>query len=69
MKLSKLARIIGLSLTLSITALAAFAQPAIQACSCSYCSHAPSNRNCTQPDGTKITCGYFLAIILCQPQG
>jgi len=68
-KLSKLVRIAGLSLTLSITALAAFAQPAIQACSCSYCSHAPSNRSCTQFDGTTTTCGYFLAITLCQPQG
>jgi hypothetical protein len=67
-KLSKLARIVGLSLTLSITALAAFAQPSVQACSCDYCSHAPSNRKCTQ-DGTTTTCGYFLAVTLCQPVG
>ena len=65
MKLSKLARIVGLSSILSITALSAFAQPAVQACSCDYCSHAPSNRSCTQ-DGTTLTCGYFLAVTLCQ---
>jgi hypothetical protein len=69
-KLSKLARIVGLSLMLSITALAAFAgPPAPQPCSCNYCSHSPSNRSCTQFDGTTTTCGYFLAITLCQPQG
>jgi hypothetical protein len=67
-KLSKLARIAGLSLALSVAALAAFAQPAIQACSCDYCSHAPSNRSCTQ-NGTTTTCGFFLAVTLCQPQG
>jgi hypothetical protein len=67
--LSKLVRIVGLSLILSVTALAAFAgPPALQACSCDYCSHAPSTRNCTV-DGTTTTCGYFLAVTLCAPQG
>ena len=68
MKLSKLVRIAGLTSILSITALSAFAQPAVQPCSCDYCSHAPSNRSCTQ-GGTTTTCGYFLAVTLCQPQG
>jgi hypothetical protein len=66
MKLYKLARIVGLSSILSITALSAFAQPPVQACSCSYCSHAPNNRSCTQSDGSTTTCGYFLAVTLCQ---
>ncbi len=70
MNLSKLARIVGLSLILSVSSLAAFADPpAPQACSCNYCSHSPSNRSCTNFDGTTITCGYFLAVTLCQPQG
>lgn len=69
MNLSKLARIVGLSLILSVTALAAFASPpAPQPCGCDYCSHAPSNRSCTF-DGTTTTCGYFLAVTLCTPQG
>lgn len=66
MKLSKLVRIVGLSSILSITALSAFAQPPIQACSCDYCSHAPNNRSCTALDGSTTTCGYFLAVTLCQ---
>jgi hypothetical protein len=64
-KLSKLVRIAGLTSILSIAALPAFAQPPVQACSCAYCSHGPSNRSCTQ-DGTTVTCGYFLAVTLCQ---
>jgi hypothetical protein len=69
MNLFKLARIVGLCLTLSLTALAAFADPpAPQPCTCTYCSHANTNRSCTF-DGTTMTCGYFLAVTLCQPQG
>jgi hypothetical protein len=53
---------------LSVTSLAAFADPpAPQPCSCNYCSHSPSNRSCTNFDGTTTTCGYFLAVTLCQP--
>jgi hypothetical protein len=66
----KLARIVGLSLILSVTSLAAFAAPpAPQPCGCSYCSHVSNNRSCTLSDGSTTTCGYFLAITLCQPQG
>jgi hypothetical protein len=69
LNLTKLARIVGLSLLLSVTALAAFAgPPAPQPCACDYCSHAPSNRSCTL-DGTTTTCGYFLAVTLCTPVG
>jgi hypothetical protein len=70
MNVTKLARIVGLSLILSVTSLAAFADPpAQQPCGCSYCSNVPAKRNCTNFDGTTTTCGYFLAVTLCQPQG
>jgi hypothetical protein len=63
------ARIAGLCLMLSATAVAAFAAPpAPQPCTCEYCSHAPSNRSCVF-DGTTTTCGSFLAVTLCLPQG
>ena len=68
MNLSKLVRVVGLSMILSVTAMAAFAEPpAPQACSCNYCSHSPSTRSCVNFDGTTTTCGYFLAVTLCQP--
>jgi hypothetical protein len=67
MNLPKLARTVGLCLTLSLTALAAFAQPASQPCSCLYCSRVASDRSCTNFDGTTMTCGYYLAITLCTP--
>lgn len=70
MNLSKLVRIVGLSLTLSITGLTAFAAPPKQQpCGCESCSHAPSNRACTNFDGTTTTCGYFLAVTFCLPNG
>jgi hypothetical protein len=66
MNLSKLARIVGLSLALSVTALTASANPpAPDPCGCTYCAHANPNRSCTS-DGTTMTCGYFLAVTLCQ---
>jgi hypothetical protein len=66
--LSKLARIVGLSLVLSVTSLAAFADPpAPQPCGCYYCSHTASTRSCTNFDGTTTTCGYFLAVTFCTP--
>jgi hypothetical protein len=65
MKFSKFARIAGLCLILSITALSAFAvPPAPQPCSCEYCSHANTQRSCTL-DGATTTCGYFLAVSTC----
>ena len=69
MNLSKLARVVGLSMILSVTSLAAFADPAIQPCGCTYCSHTAPTRSCTNFDGTTITCGYFLAVTFCTPQG
>jgi hypothetical protein len=68
MQLPKLARIAGLSLILSIASLTAFAAPPLKACGCNYCSHASSEQSCTF-DGTTTTCGYFLAVTLCQPVG
>jgi hypothetical protein len=70
MNMSKLARVVGLCLMLSITALTAFADPPPpQPCSCEYCSHANSNRSCINFDGTTLTCGYFLAVTFCTPTG
>ena len=70
MNLPKLARIVGLCLTLSLTTLAAFADPPTpQPCSCTYCSRAGNTRECINFDGTTITCGYFLAVSLCTPTG
>ena len=66
MDLTKLARISTLCLLLFLTALAAFAQPAPQPCSCEYCSRGGSGRSCTL-DGTTTTCGYFLAVTTCLP--
>jgi hypothetical protein len=70
MNLPKLVRIVALCLTLSITALAAFAAPpAPPPCSCEYCSHTGSTRACINFDGTTTTCGYFLAVTTCLPNG
>lgn len=67
MNLSKLARTVGLALILSVTALTAFAEPpGPQACGCGYCSRTASTKECVNFDGTVMTCGYFLAITLCQ---
>ena len=69
-KLSKLARIAGLCLLVS-PALTTFADPpAPQPCGCEYCSHTASTKSCVNPvDGTTMTCGYFLAITTCLPNG
>jgi hypothetical protein len=68
--LPKLARIVGLCLMLSITALTAFADPpAPQPCSCEYCSRTGSTRSCINFDGTTTTCGFFLAVTTCGPVG
>ncbi|HKH43344.1 MAG TPA: hypothetical protein VKM72_01625 [Thermoanaerobaculia bacterium] len=68
MNLVKLARIVGLALILSITALTTFADPSAQPCSCSLCSHTGSGRSCTW-DGSTITCGEFLSFTTCGPVG
>lgn len=68
MTLYKLARVFGLSLILSTTAVMVFADPpAPQPCTCNYCSHANSSRSCVFQDGTTTTCGYFLAVTTCLP--
>ncbi|MEO6193231.1 MAG: hypothetical protein ABIS20_09495 [Thermoanaerobaculia bacterium] len=65
----KLVRIVGLSLILSITSLAAFADPpAPQPCTCTYCSNANTNRSCTL-NGATTTCGAFLSFTTCGPVG
>jgi hypothetical protein len=70
MNLSKIVRSVALCLTLSLTALTAFAEPpAPQACSCEYCSHTGNTRPCVNFDGTTVTCGYFLAVTFCLPNG
>jgi hypothetical protein len=67
MNLSKLVRIVGLSLILSITSIAAFAAPpAPPACTCTYCSNANTNRSCTL-NGATTTCGAFLSFTTCGP--
>lgn len=68
MTLLKFARLVGLSLIVSATALTAFAAPpAPQPCSCEYCPRVNSTRSCTLSDGTTTTCGYFLAVTTCLP--
>lgn len=70
MNLSKLVRIVGLCLILSLTALSAtYAGPPLQPCGCTYCSHSPNTRECVNFDGTTMTCGYFLAVTFCLPNG
>jgi hypothetical protein len=67
MKLSKLVRSVGLCMILSITALTATsADPKQIDCGCGSCSRVPNTRECTNFDGTTTTCGYFLAVTLCQ---
>jgi len=61
----KLIRLAGLSLILAVTALPAFAE---RPCSCSYCSQVSPNTACNF-SGTHTTCGDFLAVTLCLPQG
>lgn len=61
----KLARIAGLSLILAITALPTFAE---RMCGCAYCSTVSPTTPCNF-SGTHTTCGDFLAVTLCQPQG
>ena len=68
MNLVKLARILGLGLILSITALTTFADPSAQPCGCSLCSRVGSGRSCTL-DGSTITCGEFLSFTTCGPVG
>jgi len=68
MNLLKLARILGLGLILSITALTTFADPSAQPCSCTLCSRSGTGRSCTL-DGATITCGEFLSFTTCGPVG
>jgi hypothetical protein len=65
MSLSKLIRIAGLSLILAITSLPLFAE---RPCGCSYCSQVSPTTACNF-NGTHTTCGDFLAVTLCAPQG
>lgn len=67
MILSKLVRIVGLCLVLALSALTATsADPKPIECGCGTCSRVPNTRECTNFDGTTTTCGYFLAVTLCQ---
>jgi len=67
--MNKLVRVAGLSLILSITSLAAFADPPTPPdCSCTYCASANTKRSCTL-DGATTTCGVFLSFTTCGPVG
>lgn len=66
MSLSKLFRVVGLSMIVSMSAMSAIADPpAPQPCTCEYCSHTAPTKNCIFFDGTTTTCGYFLAVTTC----
>lgn len=65
MNLSKIARIAGLALIVAAASLPAFAG---RPCSCNYCSQSPMTTICTF-NGADTTCGDFLAVTLCPPQG
>jgi hypothetical protein len=65
MNLTKLARIVGLSLIVAVTALPAFAE---RPCGCNYCSQVSPTTACNF-SGTHTTCGDFLAVTLCGPVG
>jgi len=70
MKLSKIVRSAALCLALSVTALTATsADPKPIQCGCESCSRVPNTRECTNFDGSTITCGYFLAVTFCLPNG
>ena len=65
--MKKLVRIAGLCSILALTSLTATsADPKPIQCGCDTCSRVPNTRECTNFDGTTITCGYFLAVTLCQ---
>lgn len=66
MKFIKFARIAALTLIVSAAALTSFANPPLRDCSCGYCSHTANTKECINFDGTTVTCGYFLAVTLCQ---
>jgi hypothetical protein len=65
MNVSKLVRIVGLSLVLAATALPSFAE---RQCGCTYCSSVSPTTACNF-SGTHTTCGDFLAVTLCGPVG
>ncbi len=65
MNVSKLVRIVGLSLVLAVTALPSFAE---RQCGCNYCSSVSPTTACNF-QGTHTTCGDFLAVTLCGPVG
>ena len=66
MNLSKLTRIVGLSLTLALSALPMVSADPPQQCSCTYCQSVPSTTRCQFNGST--TCGAWLAVTLCPAQ-
>jgi hypothetical protein len=60
MKITKLAKFVGLSLILAVTALPA---SAARRCSCDYCQTVAPTEPCSFNGPT--TCGAFLAVTLC----
>lgn len=66
MNLTKLARIVALSLIVSAIAMTSFAQ-APRPCSCSYCPTVDPTTRCRSDQGT-TTCGEWLAVTLCPAQ-
>lgn len=64
MSLSKIARIVGLSLVVAVAALPVFAE---RPCGCNYCMSVDPTTSCNF--GGPTTCGDFLAVTLCPPVG
>jgi hypothetical protein len=60
MNLSKLARVLGLSLIVAASALPA---SAARSCGCDFCQRVPSHVPCNLEGRT--TCGEFLIVALC----
>lgn len=65
MSFTKIARIVGLSLAVAAATLPAFAS---RPCGCNYCMQNPPATPCSL-NGTETTCGDFLIVALCPPQG
>jgi len=65
MRLSKLLRIAGLSLILTVASLPLFAE---RPCGCDFCSQSAPSTACNF-QGTHTTCGQFLSVTLCGPVG
>lgn len=66
MKLSKLARIVGLSLVVAASALPMVSAAPPEPCSCNYCQSVAPTTRCQFNGST--TCGAWLSVTLCPAQ-